>query len=275
MKLGVSVSTYNAAFGPIVFKGDCLAENLAVVKRLGYTGVDLFVDRRSAAEIDAIGRLLAAAGVEIANYVGIFMAEMGLDLSCTDPARRGEYLQLYRSQIDHACRLGSPHMPVGNIRGPVPPGDSPERYCERLADSLHALCGYAAARGVTLCLEPTNRYECNSLNSAAACVRFIEAYHLDRLGLLLDTFHMNIEDVSIPAAILQAGGRIRHFHCPDSGRAAAGSGHLDYAAILCALKTAGYQGYLMLEAFPWPDALTCARDNIEYLQRKLAETDAP
>lgn len=273
MKLGISLSTYASSFGPIVFKGGALADNLAAIRQLGYSGVDLYIDRQGAGEIEQIKRLFQQSGLEVTMYIAIFMAEMGLNLSCPDPVRLSEYLELYKTQIDAAQRLGAPRMPVGNIRGSLEAQDTPATHQERLASSLHELCSYAAERGVKLCLEPTNRYECNSLNRVDACLDFIAAQRLDRLGLLLDTFHMNIEDASIPGAILQAGSKIQHFHSPDSNRAAAGTGHLDFQAILGALKTAGYQGYLMLEAFPQPDALTCARTHIEFLERVLAELE--
>jgi sugar phosphate isomerase/epimerase len=275
MRFGISLSTYNTSFGPVVFRSGRLADNLTTIEKLGYGGVDLFIDRKSAHEIDEIRNLFKQTSLEIAMYIGIFMAEMGVNLSCADPVRRKDYLALYKSQIDVAQYLEGQRMPIGNIRGAITEADTEADFQERLADSLHELCSYAEERGITLCLEPTNRYECNTLNQVHACVEFIENYHLTRLGLLLDNFHMNIEDASITGAILEAGARIQHFHCPDSNRTAAGTGHLDYISILRALKATGYQGYLMLEAFPKPDALTCASTSLAYLQQKLDELDQP
>ena len=98
---------------------------------------------------------------------------------------------------------------------------------------------------------------------------FVEKYGLDELGLLLDAFHMNIEDVSIEGSIKKAGKRLEHFHSPDSNRLAVGWGHLDYDNILKALDETGYGGYLMVEAFPKPDALSCAVQSAKFFREKV------
>jgi len=93
----------------------------------------------------------------------------------------------------------------------------------------------------------------------------IEAVGADNFGLLLDTFHMNIEEPSIEESIRQAGNRIFHFHVADSNRWYPGAGHLDFRSILSTLKDIGYQGFVSGEFLPKPDAETAARKAIEYL----------
>ncbi len=79
------------------------------------------------------------------------------------------------------------------------------------------------------------------------------------LGLLLDTYHMNIEEPSIETSIRAAGPRIYHFHVADSNRWPPGGGHLDFAAILRALAATGYGGFVSGEFLPAPDAATAAQ----------------
>ena len=273
MKLGVTVSAYDTKFGPIVFRGPNIVKSIITIKKLGYDGVDLFADRRSDKEIEALRRAFEDNKIEVAMYLTIFLAEAGLNLSCKDYEKRKGYIKDYKEQIDKAHLLGTKRMPIGFIRGARAEDDSDTEYLARLAASLDELCSFADNKDITLCLEPMNRYEINTLNSVDQSLEFIDKYQLDKLGLLLDTFHMNIEDASIEASIRNAGNKIAHFHSPDSNRLAAGSGHLNYDSILKVLKATGYNGYLTLEAFPQPDPITCATMSASFLRRKLTELE--
>lgn len=271
MKLGVAVSTYASQFGPIVFRDGALSENLPLIKALGYEGVDLFVDYRTDAQLDAIKTQFKDNGLEVAMYVAIFLAEQGVNLSARVVTERRASVDAYKRQIENARRLGSRLIPVGFLRGRREDDDPLDAYYERLAESLAELCAFAVACDVVICLEPINRYEINTLNNVAQSLDFIARYELHQLGLLLDTFHMNIEDRSLTESIRVAGDRIAHFHAPDSNRYAAGSGHLDFPALLEALKQVHYTGYLTLEAVPEPDPLTCSRTHIEFLRQALTQ----
>jgi sugar phosphate isomerase/epimerase len=119
---------------------------------------------------------------------------------------------------------------------------------------------------VKLVVEPINRYEIDTLNSSMEAYNFIKEYRLP-LYLMLDTFHMNIEDVSIEASLLQCGELIKHIHFLDSNRLAPGMGHLEMIKIYGILKQIGYEGYLCLEALALPDAKTCAQKGIEFFKK--------
>lgn len=270
MKLGVTVSTYSSKFGPIVFRDGDIAKDVKVIKELGFDGVDLFIDRKSDNEIDELRTLFEGEGIEIAMYIAIFLSEIGLNLSCADEAKRKEYVMEYKNQIMLAQRIGAKRMPVGFIRGAKAENDNMDNCLDRLAKSLDELCDFASNKGIKLCLEPINRYEINTLNNVDECMDFIERYNLNKLGLLLDAFHMNIEEASIEGSILKAGKYIEHFHSPDSHRLATGTGHLNYNSILKTLKKVNYTGYLMVEAFPKPDAYNCAAQSIKFLKGKLS-----
>jgi sugar phosphate isomerase/epimerase len=95
----------------------------------------------------------------------------------------------------------------------------------------------------------------------------------ENFGLLLDTFHMNIEEPSIEASIRAAGDRIFHFHVADSNRWHPGAGHLDFGQILSALRHTGYTGYVSGEFMPVPDADTGARRAIQHLRSVMSEID--
>ena len=89
----------------------------------------------------------------------------------------------------------------------------------------------------------------------------------DNVGLLLDTFHMNIEEPVMEDSIRACAGRIFHLHVADSNRWYPGAGHLDFKSILEALFATGYQGFVSGEFMPLPDADTSAERGIAYLRQ--------
>lgn len=269
MKFGIAVSTYETQFGPIVFRDGHLAQNIKDIAALGYDGVDLFVDRKTDEELLAIKALFEEGGVEINTYLAIFLAEMGVKLSEIDPAKRQRDIGLFKEQIDKAQLIGANAIALGFIRGGIGEGDTYQACLDRLTDSLNQVGPYAAKRGITIGLEPINRYELNLLNRVDETADYIKNNGFAGVGALIDTFHMNIEDVSFEASIKKAAGMISNVHAPSSHRRAAGTGHLPYEAIFASLKEIGYDGYVTLEAFGEPDPVTCAKTSIEFYKKYL------
>jgi sugar phosphate isomerase/epimerase len=132
---------------------------------------------------------------------------------------------------------------------------------------LQQCCAAAQPRGVRLALEPICRYETTLVNNVVQGLELIERVDADNFGLLLDTFHMNIEEPVIEESIRACGERIFHFHVADSNRWYPGAGHLDFTSILNTLFDTGYQGFVSGEFMPLPEADTAARRNIAYLRQ--------
>jgi len=126
---------------------------------------------------------------------------------------------------------------------------------------------FAKKYNIGLTLEPVNRYESNFINTLNEGIEFIKRADASNLGLLADTFHMNIEEVSIYDSIIQAKDYLTHVHFADSNRWAPGCGHLDFTKIVHTLKKIGYQGYVSAEILPLPDPDTAARITAETLNK--------
>jgi sugar phosphate isomerase/epimerase len=107
-------------------------------------------------------------------------------------------------------------------------------------------------------------------NSVAAGVELLSSLESDRVVLLADLFHMNIEEEDIAAALRTGGAKIGHVHFVDSNRRPAGCGHLDYAPIIDALCDIGYRGYLSAECLPWPDSAMAAKQTIKMFDTLVA-----
>jgi D-psicose/D-tagatose/L-ribulose 3-epimerase len=124
-----------------------------------------------------------------------------------------------------------------------------ERDTELLAGQLRELGEHAANHGVTLCIEPLNRFETSFLNLAEQGIALVDRVAHPAVQLMLDTFHMNIEERSLGAAIRAAGPRLRHVHACENDRGAPGSGHVPWHEVVAALHEIGYSGPLVIESF--------------------------
>jgi D-psicose/D-tagatose/L-ribulose 3-epimerase len=111
---------------------------------------------------------------------------------------------------------------------------------QRVIPVLSQLSRYANDRGVQILLEPLNRYSTPYCTTAADAVAIAQTINQDNFGVLLDTFHMNIEEDSFENAIVSADGLLRHTHFADNNRKMPGFGHIDFASIIKALDQIGY-----------------------------------
>jgi D-psicose/D-tagatose/L-ribulose 3-epimerase len=94
-----------------------------------------------------------------------------------------------------------------------------------------------------------NRSETFFLRTVAEAKQLCESLDNPRIGITIDTFHANIEERSIPEAILSSGLRIKHIHASENDRGPLGRGHVPFSEIIAALKKISFEGYLMIEGF--------------------------
>ncbi len=267
--LAIVVSVQPARFEAATFKGD-LDANLAQVARLGYDGAELAIRDPRQVDAEDLARLLRKHGLAVpAIGTGQAWGEEGLSFTDPDPDVRRAAIERVKSHIPLAARFDAVII-IGLLRGIVKPGVDHEQAMDWLVAALRECAAAASPAGVRLALEPINRYETTLINTVDEGLTLIEAVGADNFGLLLDTFHMNIEEPSIEGSIRKAGDRIFHFHVADSNRWYPGAGHLDFASILTALAETGYTGFVSGEFLPRPDVETAAREALRYLRRVQA-----
>ncbi len=153
-----------------------------------------------------------------------------------------------RSVADLAAETGAATIIIGpsavmKTTRLAPPADERKWAIESIREGGE----YAATVGVDVALEPWNRYETYFLNRLDQAVELWHDVGLKNGGVMGDTFHMNIEEASIPDALRAAKGLLAHVHLADSNRAVAGRGHTDFRPILRALVDIDYRGYLSFE----------------------------
>ncbi len=266
MKNSIVLSIQPAQFQAATFKGD-LEENLQRIASLGYDGVELAIRDPHLVDYDALEKLVRSQGLSVpAIGTGQAWGEEGLSFTDPDPTVRYASLERIKSHIPGALRFKAVII-IGLIRGVVKPGVDPLQAMDWLIQALQECSQAAHPFGIRLALEPINHYETTLINTAAQGLELIERVGADNFGLLLDTFHMNIEEANIASSIKSCGNRLFHFHVADSNRWYPGAGHLDFRSILKTLAGTGYKGWISGEFLPKPDAETAAREGITFLHR--------
>jgi sugar phosphate isomerase/epimerase len=269
MKLSIVLSTHAAQFNAVAFKGD-FETNIAKIASWGYDGVELAVRHPALVDVDRLAQVVSAHGLSVpAIGTGQAWGEERLSFTSTEPAVRRAAVERIKSHIPLAKRFGALVI-IGLIRGVTPPGQTHTASLGYLIEALNECTAEAALHEVRLALEPINRYETDLINTVDEGLALLEQVGATNLGLLLDTFHMNIEESCIEESIQQCGRHIFHFHVADSNRWYPGAGHLDFRSILSALSATGYSGWVSGEFMPLPDADTAAQRATETLSSLLS-----
>jgi sugar phosphate isomerase/epimerase len=267
MKLSIVLSTQPTAFSALAYRGE-LEKNIAKIAALGYEGVELAVRDPRSLDVEALEAMLKDHSLPVpAIGTGQAYGEEGLSVTDANAERRRQAIDRLKSHVALASRFGAVVI-VGLMRGQTA-GD-PKAY-GRFVDAMQECAEEASRFDVRLAVEPICRYETDLVNTVAEGMELIERVNSPLLGLLLDTFHMNIEEPSIEESIRTAGDRIYHFHVADSNRWYPGAGHLDFVNILQTLRGVGYDGYLSAEILPLPDPDTSAAEAIRHMRSFLAE----
>ena len=267
----LTISSPGSKFAPLLFRGD-FEECIARASGIGFKAVELHIRDPRVVDRQAILKSLEKTGVVVSTIgTGQAYGEDRIFLTSFDDTVRNAAIRRIKDQIDFAAPLGAKVI-IGLIKGPLPEEESKQEAAKVWAASgLRECAEYALKQGTTLTLEVINRYETNFLNTAEEADRFLGEVDAEGIGLHLDTFHMNIDEVSIEKSIRDHGARLVHVHLADSNRWAPGMGHLDFHLILKKLKEIGYKGYLGLECLPKPDPERAAIQGLRYLEELLSK----
>jgi sugar phosphate isomerase/epimerase len=190
-----------------------------------------------------------------------------------DPVRRRDALDNMRSLLSVIAHLGGigaiTPASYGMFSRRLPPYEPPRSEQDDravLIEGLSELGEHASAEGVTVFLEPLNRYEDHMVNRLEQAVALCEAVGLDPVRIMGDLFHMNIEEDQPAESIRSAQRYLAHIHLADSNRAQPGMGHVDFSAALRALDDIAFDGYMALECGIRGDPATALPAVVSYLR---------
>jgi D-psicose/D-tagatose/L-ribulose 3-epimerase len=225
-------------------------DQLKKAKEIGFDIFELAVEDPDAIDTKLLKKAADEIGIDI--YICGAFGE-SRDISSDKPDFRNESKNYIRALIDMAAELESPYVSgpmysaVGKAR--LASEDEKRQQYQWAVDNIKEMAQYASTKNIKLAIEPLNRFETDFINTVDQGLEFLDAVDENNVGFLLDTFHMNIEEKSIPASIRKAKGKIFDFHACANDRGTPGEDHFDWVAIRDALEYADYRGPVVIESF--------------------------
>ena len=210
------------------------------------------------------------------------------------PAQQRATIAYLKQLVDIAGVLGT-NIVMGPLysatgRADAVPAAEYKKQWRTVRGHLKTICAYAEAHGKIICMEPLNRFETDFMNTVEQGLQMIADVKSPALKLLLDTFHMNIEEKDPVAAIQRAGKHVVHFHASASDRGTPGNDHVDWRGAAHALRNINYQGAVVIESFTtdvkviaraaaiWrkiePNRDDIARDGVKFLKKTFAAVNS-
>lgn len=231
---------------------------------MGYDGVELAVRNPDEVSLSSVREALDSSGL-VLSAVGTGQAFLSdrLSLSNKDAQVRRNALNRVIRYMEFARVFGAKVI-IGLIRGGVEEESRRQKRHRLLLESLKILSDKAEFMDVNLLIEPINRYETDLIPTLESAAELIEETGCNKMQILTDTFHMNIEEKDMCGTIEKYGHIIGHVHLADSNRMAPGKGHIDFEKILESLQKVNYKGFLSFEILPIPSVEQAAQEALKY-----------
>jgi D-psicose/D-tagatose/L-ribulose 3-epimerase len=242
MRIGVNFLLWAAAMND---------ESLGLIEKaanFGFDGIEIFIDEPRNIKTQAIRNAISDRGLGITccSIVG-----PDRHLISDDPKIRRNAKDYLKAAVEISHDVGSRvfcgplYAGVGVLAG----RPRTQREWARAVEGLSEVAKDAEAANVSLCLEPLNRFETYFLNIAEDAARLAKDVGSPSIRVMVDTFHMNIEEKDPGAAIRKVGGLLGHVHCSENDRGTPGTGHVDWKGVFAALRDVNYDGWLVIESF--------------------------
>ncbi|MGI6020516.1 MAG: sugar phosphate isomerase/epimerase family protein [Lachnospiraceae bacterium] len=222
------------------------------VKKLGFDGLEIGCGALKKMTMKELTEMRDEAAGEGVILTGGYGPQAGENLGSSDPAVIKNAIGFYRDMLEKLAFLGI-HTFGGGLYSYWPvdfskPIDK-ERDWEQSVKNVRIVGKMAEDLGIDYCLESLNRFEGYLINTAEECLKFVNEVDVPAVKVMLDTFHMNIEEDSMVQAILTAGDKLGHFHVGENNRRVPGKGNMPWNEIGQALKMIGYDKNVVMEPF--------------------------
>ncbi len=219
------------------------------IKATGYDGVEIPIFGGAPDDYSRLGRMLDEIGLKRTSITAFISP--GINALSEDAAMRREAADFVKNCIDCSAALGSPQLmgPLHQTLGVFSGAGPTEAEQSRARDFHHEIGDYAASNGNRIILETLNRFECYFVNTMDDLGAYLDSVAHPAITGMYDTFHANIEETDPVAAIGRNIRHIGHVHISENDRGVPGRGHVPWAASFAALKQAGYDQWLTIEAF--------------------------
>ena len=218
------------------------------LKKMGYDGIELPIFDPQPDKYAPLGKRLDALGLA---RTAVTVSGPDNNPISPDAANRKRAIENLKKALD-TCKaagaellVGPFYAALGQFSGQGPTSDE----WKWGVDTLRPVAEYARKLGIGLAMEPLNRFEIYFLNAQADAARFAEEIGIPGCGTLYDTFHANIEEKNVTAAVKAVAKTVKHVHVSENDRSTPGSGQVKWEETFAALKGIGYDGWLTIEAF--------------------------
>lgn len=253
-----------------VYRGD-LDTAFGKLAALGYDGVELMTKDPSQLDGEKIHALFTKHQLAFVGFcTGHVFGEDQLGLVTPGPAISQAAMARLKSFVDFSARhFGRGTLiNIGRSRGPGFLND-PASTLERMERAFRELADYAAPHGIGWVLEPINVHQAQYIHTTQEGIAMVRRVNRPNFNLMLDVYHMNIEDTDIYDSFRRAQDVCKFVHFADNNRRSPGSAHLDFEKFVAVLNEIGYDGFVSLEILPLPDSDTAAQSSIRHLRKYI------
>jgi D-psicose/D-tagatose/L-ribulose 3-epimerase len=223
---------------------------MSKVKDIGYDVIEICIEDPSKLSAELMASAAEKHGLEI-SICGAFGPDR--DVSHENSSIREKGIDYLITCVDFAAEVGSSFVsgPMYSATGKARLLSTEERKQQFnwAVESLGIVAKYAQTRKVGLAIEPLNRFETDLINTLEQGVELCKAINLPNVGLLIDTFHMHIEEKSLSSAIEDAAPYIFHVQASENDRGTPGKGQVRWDEIFMTLSKIDYKGQIVIESF--------------------------
>jgi D-psicose/D-tagatose/L-ribulose 3-epimerase len=236
-----------------IYGSEPIEKTVARLSKFGYDGIEI-KGEPSQYDVKKLTELFSSYKLAVGSVCGMWPWDPSDHMKSRDLANpnekvRAKGIDYAKTALEFGNKLGAKAF-ICVVGGCGKTSKLHEKEWQFGVDSVKKLGKTAIDTGVTIAIEPINRYELFLINNVHDGLRFVKDVNSEGVKLMLDTFHMNIEEADPPASIRIAGKQLIHVHVGDSNRQSVGRGHTDFKGIIRSLKEIGFKGYMAMEPLP-------------------------
>jgi len=237
-----------------IYATEDLEKSLQRLAKYEYDAVELEGEPdKEKYEPKKVKKMLKKYGLKVSSIAGMYLwkDEIKRDLASSDKKIKEQTIAYLIKCIDYAQVMGAKLVIVVPAAvSKLTPSLSKKEDWKNSVKAVQEVAKYAEKKDILLAIEPINRYETYLVNSIQDALYYAREVNSSHVKIMADTFHMNIEERDIPEAIRIAGNNLINVHIADSNRCSVGRGHINFKALIKALKEINYQYALTLEPLP-------------------------
>lgn len=242
-----------------------LEKTFGDLSAMGYDGVELMTRDPDELDWDEVKTTASKNGLSIVLVcTGEVFGQLGLNFTDSNDEVRAQAISRVKRLIDFAGYLGA-NINIGRVRGQYSEAMDRTKTWNLAVDAFRKISDYAAPLGVKIALETVTIMQTNFINTLAEAEQMIKDVSRDNFRLMMDIFHLNLEEPNLYEAIQAYSQYNIHVHLADNNRRFPGSCGLDFEKILTCFKQSGYDGSFCTEIYQLPTMEAAAKGAIQHL----------